>query len=484
MRKAACIALLASALAAASAQGLPSIPDLAGEPEDEGLAFEAGAALSYDGSPSTKETGGLVYSSPGFALEALLSMNNDGKYSPMHASVTGGHLGNNYFFLEGGGAAVSLGDLSLRAGRLPHHDVVDSPYSLFANGAGLPATIAELSFERGHFFYQSRWVGLNHHSASETAAFPEGYPERGANIKTYGIKAGDMRFGLQDAASYSTRYFDLDYFIDPMPSYFVQYANCLDGRPWSNGYDDNAMVGAFWTWESPEGASAYAQFLLDDFNVFGLFGSPLNPWKIAWSLGGTRETPYGSFGLYQAGATKYAFEPTYEKAGSEYGYAYYPDTTFKLGGKAVAIPFEDMMVGYRHGENNLALMATWADTIAGLDLGASCELTLSGSKSPANAWHEPTTTDYTGTKLLDEAVLEKKALLTLGASRAFGSLLVFCQASLGYVLNELELAAITPVKVGKKAIIPGRSYVEIWKPSDTDRALYSITIGGSYRLGI
>jgi hypothetical protein len=476
--------MIVCGIAAAWAQGEPAVPDLVDDFGEDSLALELGLALSFDGSLSTEEYGGITYFSPNFAMEALLSINNDGKYSPMHANVPGGTLGNNYFFIEGGGAAVTFGDFSLRAGRLPQHDVVDSPYSLFINGGSLAATTTALSFERGKFFFESRWLGLNHHSDTSTDAYPDGYPERGANLKVYGLKMGDMTFGLEDVAVYSGRYFDFDYFADPMPAYFIQYTNCLSGRPWDNGYEDNTIVGAFWRWDRPDGISAYAQYLMDDFNVFGLGGTPRNPWKMAWSLGGNYETPVGKFGFYHAGATKYCFEPTYETpSGREYGYTYYPDTMFDLDGTDVAIPFEDMMIGYQHGENNLAFMATWSDYLEGFDVGASFEFTLSGSKSPANAWHEATWTDYSGTKLLDEDVLEKRFLLTLGASRAFGNLVLFCQGELGYVFNELELVGIEPVIVSKP-VTTGISYVEIWKPSDTNRMLYSITVGGRYRLGI
>ena len=176
-------------------------------------------------------------------------------------------------------------------------------------------------------------------------------------------------------------------------------------------------------------------------------------------------------------------EPTYETAGREYGYTYYPDTVYD--NSSSAIPFEDMMVGYSHGENNLAFMATWANELAGFGLRSSLEFTLSGAKSPANAWHEETWTDYTGTKLLDDAVLEKKILLSFGASRSFGILDLFLQGQVGYVFNELQLVGIPTVEtVSNGTTHTSQTYSDIWiwSPSDTDRFLYSLTLGGRIRL--
>jgi hypothetical protein len=482
MRKSGLILLLSGILGfAVLAQGLPEIPDLGSSFGEDSLGLVLGASGSYDGKAYTVEKGGLSYISPNFSLLALLEMNGDGTFGH------GLNIGDNYFLIDAGGMAFHFGDFTLRGGQLPSYDAVDSPYSLFINGTGISTTLGELSFSRGAFSYQTRWIGLNDHNKTEnTAVFSSGlYPNRGASLKTYKLKLGDMAIGIQDLAVYSGRYFDLSYFADPMPNYFIQYVNAKSGRPWYSGYDDNNIIGAFWTWNIPEGPEVYAQVLIDDFSVFGSLGSwSNNPWKAAWSFGGSYETKLGKLGFYQAGATKYCFEPTYETIGKEYGYTYYPDTVFLMDGELVAIPFEDMMVGYQHGENNLAFMATWSDTLGGFNLGASCEFTLSGSKSPANAWQEETWTDYSGTKMLDEAVLEKKVLLTLGASKNLGILLLFTQAQLGYVFNELELTSISPVVTDSGHLGTTYSNVPIWKPSATNRILYKLTLGGSIRLGL
>lgn len=458
--------------------------------QDSSFELFLGGSASFDGSLSTRETVAFDLSAfdpnaPLFSAFADFSINNDGKYSAAHANLPGGRLGDLYFMIDQGGVEYSSGGIALTAGVLRQKDAIDSPYSLFANGSGLPAASAELTFTRNRFSYTSRWIGLNTHSSNLTTAFPAGFPDRGANLKIYSIAVGDMVFGIEDAAVYSGRYFDFAYFADPMPNYFIQYVTGTEGRPWATGYEDNDLVGAFWTWNSPEGFELYAQALVDDFNVYPFIpNTPRNPWKAAWTLGGDVETRFGTFGFHHAGATKYAFEPTYELPGREYGYTYYPDTVYIRDGAEDAIPFEDMMIGYLHGENNLAFMGTWSHEIAGFGLASSLEFTLSGSKSPANAWHEPTWTTYEGTRLLDEAVLEKKILARTRADKSFGRFSLFADISLGYVFNEIKLAAITPeqVTIGSRTwAATSYSGISIWKPSSTDRFLYSVSLGGVYR---
>lgn len=458
----------------------------------ENTAFEIyiGGSASFDGSLSTKETvafdlSSLEPNSLAFSVFADFSLRNDGKYSAAHANLPGGTLGDIYFMIDEGGMETAYQGIQLKAGVLRQKDAIESPYSLFVNSSGIPATSTEISFTHRQFSYSSRWIGLNSHSSNTTTAFPSGYPDRGANLKIYALKTGNMTFGLEDVAVYSGRSFDFSYFADPMPNYFVQYVNGTEGRPWATGYEDNDLVGAFWTWNNPLGFDVYAQALVDDFNVYPFIpNTPRNPWKAAWAFGGTLATGFGNFGFHHGGATKYAFEPTYELAGREYGYTYYPDSVYIRDNAEAEIPFEDMMLGYLHGENNLAFMGTWEHSLSGFALDASLEFTLSGSKSPANAWHEPTWTTYEGTRLLDESVLEKKILFKTRAGKAFGSLELFADATLGYVFNELELVNITPVPITLDTktwpAIP-YSDIAIWKPSMTNRLLYAISVGGRYR---
>lgn len=450
--------------------------------------------------------GGALRLDAGFlGLVADLSANMDGKYAPALADIPGGTLFNIYFMLEQGGLYSKLGPVFLKAGRFRHYDTVDTPYSLFVNSSGIAANIMEIRYDDNFFSYESRWIELNHDSTMDTAAWGsyeptagvgKGFPERGANIKTYSIHLGEMRFGFQDAAVYTGRNFDPEYFLNPIPQYFIQYVKGTGGRPWATDSDDNNIVGVFWTWERPREFSVLAQFLMDDFNVHWLFPETTwNPWQAALTLGGRLETPAGSFGLYLAGATKYTFEPS-EMGASDinkaklkqtqvsYGYTYYPETRFdyswtQAGFQARAIAIEDNMLGYKYGQNNLAVQVDWRGRQAGFNMEAALEFRLVGANSPANPWHDRVNPLVDGTHWFDDPVLEKRVLAGFSASRDFGPWSLHFGITGGVAFDAMQLRA--PVGVFPASTAPVDSNVWIWQPTEGNhRLLLSLRIGGSY----
>lgn len=205
----------------------------------------------------------------GFSAVADLAASNDGKYGAALADIPGGNLYGFYLLMREGGVRYASGPLSAELGRFRSYDEVEGPYSLFLNSTGISSTTMSLTYDDGFFFYKSRWLGLNHDSASElTKAYAEKtFPERGATIKSTGFKIGEMRFGFQDAMVYAGRWFDYEYFLSPLPMYFGQYCRGTGGAPWATDYDDNTIMGFFWDWKRPGDFSAYAQFLLDDFGL-------------------------------------------------------------------------------------------------------------------------------------------------------------------------------------------------------------------------
>ena len=441
--------------------------------------------------------GGLQYFGENFALTAEAYLRKDGIYSGTSANTASGGMGGLYFWMESGGIAYRTGNFSFRAGRLPHYDYVDSPYSLFINGDGLTANLLEFTYDDGRFLYSSRWMELNRNSDAVTTVFWDdpattdvfegGFPDRGANLHTFAARFGDMSFGIQDAIVYVGRSFDFEYFISPIPAYVIQDARRQGGRPWTETGEENNIVGIFWTWDRPDGWKIHAQWLLDDGNLHWLNPTvfPTNqPYKMAWAGGAVKETPYGRFSFYHAGATKYTFEPSYGQPGREYGYAYFPDVVFTTKSDTErAIPFETMMLGYRNGENNLAFLGAWSGEAAGFGLGASLEFTVSGSKSPANAWHKYNYNPDNGTELLNEGRLEWKALASLGATRRVWKFDLYAGLALGYVINELELVASGESPDSTYTLDPYH-LLQIWRPSNTDRFLWAATVGGRYRIKI
>ena len=466
------------------------------------LDLFVGGFGSYDDGLALSAGGGLSYAGENLALIAEVYMRKDGIYSGTSAQTASGGMGGFYFRMEAGGVAYRKGSFLLRAGRLPHYDVIDSPYSLFVNGDGLTSNLLELSYDDGRFSYSSRWICLNYNSDVKTNPYdgnlpddvaadpdePVGFPDRGANLTTYAVRFGDMTFGIQDAIVYVGRAFDFEYFISPIPAYVIQDARRQGGTPWSQEGEENNIIGLYWLWDRPDGLDLHAQWLLDDGNLYWLSPDLFpkhQPFKMAWTAGASKETPYGTFSLYHAGATKYSFEPTYGTDGREYGYTYYPDTVFTLkSGDEVAIPFETLMLGYRNGENNLAFLGKWVHDLYGFDVGASLEFTVSGSKSPANAWHDDSRSPNDGTHLLDEWPLEWKSVLTVGGSRKFGNLFLYSNLSVGCVFNELKLSAVAGTTMEPDHEDAEHYSISIYRPSDTNRFLFAVTVGGRYTLRI
>ncbi|MDP3179079.1 MAG: hypothetical protein Q8M76_14325, partial [Spirochaetaceae bacterium] len=242
---------------------------------------------------------------------------------------------------------------------------------------------------------------------------------------------------------------------------------------------------AFAEWKG-EGIYLDAQFLIDDINMNRFYDPAAfqNPDKIAWTLGAALDTEFGRFRLDHAGATKYCFEPygALASGNAEYGYTFYPDTVFSLGGVSEPIRPEDNYVGYLYGENNVAFRAGWSRGFGALAVDAAAEFTLSGAKSPANPWHEYT--DWAqggeGTKFLDDPVLEKRILFSGRAEWKLDALSLFAEGSAGYVWNKLALTEVPAAVVD--AADPRGNGIPLFAPSSECGPTGSLAVGVSYTL--
>ncbi|MBI9107234.1 MAG: hypothetical protein JEZ04_10875 [Spirochaetales bacterium] len=399
------------------------------------------------------------------------SVCNDDKYQPSHGDDL--FLGF-YIFLENAGVSLDFENLNLTLGRTTLTDAIDSPYSLFISSRIIPALLADISFDDGTFFYTSRWTELNRDSAL-------GFPDRGWQYNTYGIYLGDFKIGFQDSLVYTERSFDAEYFLNPLPGFLKQYTRVSTGKPWQVDGNDNSIMGFFVEY-SPENLYSYGQILIDDFNANAIFNpdSYQNPNKIAWSLGGRYSFDFGDIGLYHAGATKYTFQAFGSAASdTQYGYSFYPAATYTANGVIMPIELEDNYIGYYNGENNFSLLADYEGTIEGIGIYSSLEFSLSGDKSPANPWTEYswwTEVPDAGTKFLDSDVLEKKLVLTAGASRALPELglpklTVSAALELGYTWNVLELV---------DTLSSDFPQIQYWTPSDENEFVFSISVGAIY----
>ena len=462
---------------------------LYGEETGKPIEWTFGGELNFEPSVLTGEPRlydnlytSLSYQYDFFYTFVDFSLRNDNRYSPAERYFLG-----HYFYLNQGGTVFNFERTGLKLGRFFQHDIVASPYSLMISAQdqnrefwrpGLPAMQADFTFQTGAFTFESRWFQLNWNSQNN-------YPDRGANYKVYALNFGDMRFGFQDSVVYVGRVFDPEYFFSPIPTVGHQLVRD-SGKPWSEDSDDNSIISWFYDWSTPD-SYLYAQWLLDDINLDFIipafmrdtWGYKQIPQKTAWSLGGYYDFNFGRLGFYHAGATKYTFAATNNDLSLPYQYTYYPDVTYTTSsyhptpGVEMAIDPMENYIGYKYGENNLAFLLDYGNTFGPVDFGASLEYVISGSKSPANPWHDYTSDEAAGsdTRLLDDAVLEHTVSAHVRALWSWRKLTLYSQLRIGGVFNQLTLdtAGDDPNPA-------------IYRPqTGSHKLIYQIKLGATYR---
>ncbi|MBP7264770.1 MAG: hypothetical protein KBB32_11370 [Spirochaetia bacterium] len=481
-----CLALSAALTLAAAVYGL-----------DVDAGLELGASTETPNALWGSVNGGFSLDADAFELFGEMFLDNRGLY--------GGFFGGQFGY---GGLSFSFGEAGLRysgglftleAGRLVLKDILDSPYSLFLSSRDNVALGGALLYDDGVFAYSSRWVALNY-DVRDTVnpELPDTpVPDRSAIIKSWSLRLGSFRVAFQDAAVITNLadieasadptldrgpLFDPEYFLVPLPGFFIQYIGFRQDAPWEKRVlDDNSIMGFLVDWDEGPWYAAL-QVLVDDFNA-NRFINPdgnQNPDKLAWTLGGRWDGgALGTFGFWHAGATMYTFQP-YGSSGvnKQYGYTFYPYVSYYVDGLPLAFEPEANYLGYLHGENNLAFMATWDGQAAGLTLAGTLEFTLSGSKSPANPWHEyESYLDYgEGTRFLDDPVLEKKVVLTASASFPLGDFELGAECGLGGVWNRLALSPSGSVDL--------ENVISIYRPSAEHGLIAWFTLGARYRLSL
>ncbi len=360
-----------------------------------------------------------------FYASAELRISNDGRFfDPAHNRFYFGH----YFQVTKGWIEYDSGGLKIKAGRFVPKDEVDSPYSLFISSERNSFVSALISYENKDFFFKTEWLGL-------TNKFNDlGVSERGANYRVFGIKLGKIRIGYQEAVIYTERYFDFEYFFNPVPNFFTQYTR-LNTVVVREGTNDSSILG-FFTDYSNGNSYFYAQILVDDFNMNRFYGGFQNPDKIAWSIGGGLKTRFGEFKLYHAGATKYTFEPSLSGLHDEY--FHYPTLTVHLGSSTRTLLPQEGYIGYKYGENNIAFLFEYSPLLEWIDLFVGFEHVISGVRSPINPWHEEKDVPE-GTHLLDDEILEKLSRFYLKVSKKFENLKVFLTGEYVRVQNPSEV---------------------------------------------
>lgn len=444
----------------------------------------------------------LEYRTSLFDLVIDGTMSNDERYDGADEQE---YLYGRYLFMNAGYTDLRLGPFTLRAGRSAHTDEVENPYSVFISSEELPALMADVRYEGGLFFYETRWISLNDDSSqyytgyapidNPTPSEPTHWADRGMNYKVYGINAGDWRFGFQDSIVYLDRVFDPEYFFNPAPMYFIQIISNAPGRPWGEFGDSKSLMGFFVERERNDDYGA-AQVLIDDLNGSFIPGVDVgNLTKMAWSIGGRKDYSFGTIGFYHAGSTKYTYQGTYaeDKAGDfddppedsvdvyynyyPYEYTYYPVSTYLLDDEETRMPlhYTENYIGYKYGENNIAFMLDYENGFRGtgigdFDLYSSLEWILNGAKAPNNPWHEGHNTDVSdkAVELLDGTV-EHVLVNTTRISKPVGGFTLNLDLVLGYRFNAMKL----------EQSVENEAYI-FYPQAGENEPIVELRIGGSY----
>lgn len=419
------------------------------------------------------------------------SFRNDGKYSEQEP-----FFGGRYMYLNDAFIKINFDRFELKAGRGPHRDVVDSPYSLFISSADISALHGEIDYKGDFFFYKTRWVNMSINSAQiyygtdpdtyggtlpdvttspnidDLMNGPTYWLDKGMNYKVYGFNFGDWRFGFEDVVVYLDRPFDVEYFINPLPQYLLQLLTTEGGVPWVQAGNTKSMIGFFADVDRTEWGGS-AQILIDDLNL------DILPWvsglsfksRVAWSLGGWKAFDFGTMGFHHAGATKYTFSSTRtiestNDWGAEgyvdvpysilpYDYSYYPVTEYELkSGEQMPVYYEDMYAGYKYGENNLAFLVDYENTMFPgqpheFKLYSYFEYVMNGAKSPSNPWHEYDSTrnpdiENSDWVLFSGAPIEHILRVKANVRKKIGNFTLMMEMMAGYVFNGAKLIAVAP----------------------------------------
>jgi len=510
---------------------------------EEYLAFDFTGSLTGDwdypmlaGQPDPKsfydeERGAMDYRSPWFDLLIDWGMMNDGKYNAEEK-----YFGGRYFAMHDTRIDIHDPDdkFTFTAGRDPHKDVVDSPYSVFINSTDIPAFHIELSYKNDFFFYTTRWVQLTSNSKYQylddetinpfldslsgtspydnwTSTYTGEWLDKGANFKTYGINLDTWRIGFQDVVIYINRPFDPEYFFNPMPQYFVQIINTTVGRPWSQTGNAKSYMGFFT--DRTEAHNYFAvQILMDDLNASffpGFDQSSAIKTKMAWSISGWKDFDFGRIGLYHGGATKYTFEATYtahhyNTYSGDPGFIAIPYSIFPYeatyvpaaeymteDGEHMAIDYTENYLSYKYGENNLAFMVDYQNlffskTFYEFGLYSSLEWVLNGAKSPANPWHEYGSGVQTEEKVvLLDGTVENLIRLSTAIRKPLGkSFILNLDIIAGLAINAMKLVAVDPVYTDE-VVYTGWDEPKIYMPqAGLVEPIFKLTIGGTWHLQV
>lgn len=391
----------------------------------------------------------LNYSDNLFKTKLNFSLQNDEKFEFVPWQDKG--MFGYYYLLNEGYVDIALNEkTSLKIGQIIPKDEIESKYSLFFNSQTyIGKNSVNFKYESSNFFYKSNWILLNIYSELE-------FKDRAMNYKTFGIKNENLEIGYQDVILYKDRVFDPYYFLSPFPSTMIQEIRYTYSAPWVEKkeiVDDSAVVGIYGKYKS-KNSEYFSQLFVDDLN-FNRFINPdasQNPDKIAWSIGTKQYTKFGTFGLYNAGSTRYTFQRTNQN--SQYEYTYYPSSEYnnpRYDPEIRILDYKENYIGYLYGEDSLSFLIDYSKKYKNTDNYISIEYVISDEKSPHVKWNGEETFEE-GTHLLENEVLEHfiegKIKSTIKINDFFQ---ITPEVKINHYQNKIELVSIenTDYKIWK-----------------------------------
>jgi len=347
-----------------------------------------------------------------------------GKINP---NLEGGILGDWYDYTRESYVWLDLESFNIYAGLLQLKEGVGRSYPLFLSPNSSPYPAISISWK------PFKWMELKNDFVfirqnlfnfldNELTQIP-----KTLYYRRYALKPFDfLEFGLEDTILFLGRSIDPIYLFSFGPYQTIQWMRQGAG-PWHEKINDNGMLGLYFQF-LPENLRIYGDILIDDVSHTLIGKSYVHPYKIAWDTGIEYKLFDHLFYLEFAGATKYTFQRTGLSV-PPYQYVRYEDRP--------EIPIEYNMIGYKYGENNIALNLGAELNLGILRLNPQYEYIALGKRDLDTPWHGSEEIPEVKFSLLDDEVIEKRHLISLsGFIKFFDSFTLNATLGFAYIKNE------------------------------------------------
>lgn len=302
-------------------------------------SFEVNGWINYDfEDPTDLIQGRLVSPLMGGNFIASGGFKRDNYVIPPYADI----LHNNYWFWNEGYYSYESNLFNLDIGLKQNSAGPGNIYKLFVDDNSdfsYPTLNIIAQGAQGKVKVENLWGGLRLYEY-------ENHPIKSLNYRAIVISPFEgLEIAYEESILYLDRYFDPFYFFAPLPLPAVQESFHMSTAPWYSEFDDNSLIGG-WIKYTMKDSNIYFEILIDDINM-NRFLRPddphQNPDKLAFLAGFSTKKGFFNIFFEVAGATAFTFQRTHDEIPYEY-------VIFESSD----LPLENNMIGYEHGENNLA----------------------------------------------------------------------------------------------------------------------------------